>query len=154
MNHSIYSDLLNQAITFAGTLLFIALTALVAKLRQRAATKISQDQESAFDQIIQRGIAFAEEAARKKVGELKLTGDDKLGIALKFVLSQIDAQGLEKKAEDAIKDRIHAALGSTRKLDPMLDIAVTALSAFTKPPVEPPTEPVVLAPVPTPPAAA
>lgn len=147
---SVYTDLLNQAATFAGSVLLFALTALATKLFQRAGLKLSQDQETAFDAIIAKGISAAEEAAHKAIGGIKLTGDDKLGVALKFVLSQIDAQGLAKKGEDLIKDRIHSALGQTRKVDSLTAMAgqlMASYGSFLNKPTEPIATAAVVPPV-------
>lgn len=110
-----YTILLNYLINTAGSILAIVLIALSAKALKKMGINLSQDQEAAYQSIIQKAIGYAEEMAHKKADALpKSTSDDKLSTAVKFAISQIEQQGLEKKGEEWVSDHIHAALGLKR----------------------------------------
>lgn len=107
-----YTVLLDHLVNVVGTILGIVLTAVAVKVFQKLGLNLTQDQESAYQSAIMNGIGLAEEKAHQALaGGKKVASDDKLSMAMKFALIQIEQTGLEAKTEDWIRDRIHAALG-------------------------------------------
>ena len=91
--------------------LFVGLVGLVLeKLRQRYNLQISAAQQQRLEEAARAAVAYAEEraAAAVKANLVKITGREKLDLALAFLLQQTPK--LSREQADAL---VHAALGKS-----------------------------------------
>ena len=94
-----------------------ALVALAKKGIDALGIKRSKDVDGMIEKYIPIGIGYAERWASSKLsGEGKPASEDKLAIAVKTVMGELDQSGITGVAEDLIVGRIEAALeGDSKK---------------------------------------
>jgi hypothetical protein len=91
---------------------------------------ISAQQERLLYSALDKGIAYAEEQARKSFTEAgkKMTGLQKLDTASRFVMEMADTYGLDDLAEEKVRKLLEAQLNNSRRfglavgqIDPMTE---------------------------------
>ena len=109
-----------QLVTLVFTFLGLVVTACVPLVARYIAKKYKLEGEAHLEDqlhsLADLGIKFAEEQANKRLGS-NLTapsGSEKMDMAVKFVLGQIEDRKLPQRGADAIKNLIEAKLPDTR----------------------------------------
>lgn len=97
--------------TIAAIIAALAIAGVKAAL-----DKMGVQRSKAIDDMIDRyipiGINYAQRVAEKKLDGRDLQSNDKLGIAVKTVLGELEQSGIKSVGEDLIVSRIEAALQS------------------------------------------
>lgn len=103
---------------FLATIAVAAIVALVKKGIDKLGITRSQDIDDMLDKYVGIGIGYAERWAKSKLsGEGKPASQDKLAIAVKKIVGELDQSGITGVAEDLIVGRIEAALeGDSKKV--------------------------------------
>lgn len=110
---SVYSMLLDDVIKAIGTAVGAALLAVLLRALKRLGIATSDAQAKQYEEIIGKGISFAEEMAHQAENAPK--GADKLALCTKFIIDHARAAKLPEKTEAWIRDRIHASLHEARE---------------------------------------
>jgi hypothetical protein len=131
-------SVLSRTLSLAFELAFAALVPIAAWLTHRAIkifeTKTKIDvpdaMEQQVDRWVDRGIALAEERGHQLLKETtsKLTGPEKLEIAVSYVLDMATQRGWIEWSKNKIQDRVDAALGARREEDMLLQGTVIRAS--------------------------
>lgn len=100
-----------QLLEFLLPLIAVVLTVGVAALLKKGVDSIGVNRSAQIDTMIDKyveiGVNAAKMAAEKKLNtSSKMSGDDKLGLATKTVLTELEQSGLKSVGEQLIKDRI------------------------------------------------
>jgi hypothetical protein len=73
--------------------------------QEKTGLEVSKEHRSLLEDLVGKGIAFAEEQARKalKSGDAAPDGSSKLELAIDFISTNAEAMGLDTKADDLAK---------------------------------------------------
>ena len=132
-------SVLSRTLSLAFELALAALVPVAAWLTHRAIkifetkTKIDVPDaiEQQVDRWVDRGIALAEERCHQLLKETtsKLTGPEKLEIAVSYVLDMAAQRGWIEWSKDKIQDKVDAALGTRRDEDTLLTKTIAFASS-------------------------
>lgn len=111
------AGILEGILPLLATVITVALAALVKKGIDKLGVKRSQDVDDMIDKYVGIGIGYAKQYAANKLkaGGSALRGGDKLGIAVKTVMGELDQSGITGVAESLIVARIESALSDSPK---------------------------------------
>jgi len=100
-----------------ATVLTVAVAALAKKGVDKLGIKRSQDIDDMIDKYVGIGVGYAERYAKSKLAAdgTKVGGNDKLALAVKSVMGELDQSGIKGVAENLIVARIESALEGTEK---------------------------------------
>jgi hypothetical protein len=106
---------------FVLPILGTVLASLAIWALKKLLTKLGLDENAKIDSMIDHyvhvGVNHAEKAAQKVIDtKLKLSGGDKMNIAVSTVLKELEESGIKDVGEDLIKARIEAYLNLTPKV--------------------------------------
>ncbi len=114
------TQLLDTAIQILTPVVILFLTWLAHKaiklFEAKTGIQISEERERQLDGWVHQAVSFAEEKGHQvvKKNEAKLSGPEKLDIALGFVLDLVKKQGWDQWTSEQIQKKIEAALNLTR----------------------------------------
>lgn len=113
---TVFDDIVHLLAYALGVTIMGLVTLGVNKLRQRWGLEVPATWLAKVQSTIDMGIAYAEEQAHKAVEGTKLASNEKLEMAMKFVLRIAgDDKKLVKLGEEKIKQLIEARLAQTRQ---------------------------------------
>lgn len=99
-------EILKAVTPFIAIVLTIALSGLAKKNVQRLGIERSKDVDDMIDKYVGIGVNYVKRVAEKKLDGRELDKKDKLALATKTVLGELDQSGLKGIGEDLIKARI------------------------------------------------
>lgn len=112
---TILDNLIPILFAVATPIILVLARALVRWLEKKLDYDISVDTEMKLYELIEEGIAFAEEQARKSIKEeKKLPPGDKLRLAIEYVRARLEDMKLPDMAGDKLAKLIEAKLGQGR----------------------------------------
>lgn len=103
---------LESLLPVLGTIITVALVGLIKKGIDKLGVNRSEQIDTMIDKYVGIGVDYAERAATKKLGGRELKSGDKLSLAVKTVMGELDQSGVKGVAEDLIVGRIEALLSS------------------------------------------
>lgn len=112
---TVFDDIVHVVGAALAMLLMALLAAAANKLRQKYGIEVPAAWLSRINTAIDHGIAYAEEQGRKAVDSSPIESNEKLNLALQFVLQIVgDDKQLVALGEEQIKKLIESRLNQTR----------------------------------------
>ena len=100
-------------LSLIGVVLIFTIKKIAEKYGHRVDADIKNFTESLFTQIVQHGIAYAEQWTKNYINQNnnKPTNSEKLDMAFKFIVEELKRYSIFDLAEREIKNKIEAVLG-------------------------------------------
>ncbi|HUS89616.1 MAG TPA: phage holin, LLH family [Desulfosporosinus sp.] len=103
-------EVLNFLLPVLSSAIVIVLSALAKKWVDKLGLERSERVDTMIDKYVGLAIHAAERTATKKIGGMELDGRDKLSLATRTVLGELEQSGLKGIGEELIKARIESYL--------------------------------------------
>jgi hypothetical protein len=107
---SVALDVLAWLLPILGALLTLLLPQLLKKLIDKMGLERSKEIDALIDKYVKQGVDYAERFARLKLDGRELKSGDKLSLAVRTVLKELEQSGIRGVTEDLIKARIESYL--------------------------------------------
>lgn len=109
------SQLLMAMVSFMSAVMTIALPVILKHYLHRSKVAAELVTDEMVDRIVTQSVDWAEEQGHKFANKAnRVTSSEKLDIATKFVLAQLNERKLPDKGADWVKNRIEAKIGEKR----------------------------------------
>lgn len=107
-------EILKFVLPIVSSVLLVVVTAFVKRWLDKMGIERSATIDKMIDDYVSIGVTYAERAARLKVDGKQLTSNDKLALATKAVLAELDQSKIKGVTEELIKARIESYLESAK----------------------------------------
>ena len=109
---SIGLEVLRFGLPILSSVLIVVLTALAKKLVDKMGIENNQKLDATIDKYVEVGVRFANQYATKKLDGRTIDSKDKLALATKTVLLELEQSGIKDVAEALIRARVESLLNS------------------------------------------
>lgn len=107
---SIGLEVLKFGLPILSSVLIVVLTALAKKFLDKMGIENNQKLDATIDKYVEIGVRYANQAASKKLDNRTLDSKDKLALATRTVLLELEQSGIKDVAEALIRARVESLL--------------------------------------------